>query len=204
MLALPPVWRGEHGPERLATRLATLTFVDERAAAETYAREPNNRADTPTHPTLLQVQLHMERPIFNNPDDPFLDFQVLAEAMGAPMAQAIFLRHADWVMGTNAWEEVAEQGYADVAEVVAKAPDLLNDLCVQIWPLLDDPTTVAEFRAAGFDGAIHLSSGATMDAVEYRVFDVAQVTVLQSISLRPLAPVPIRPPSRARPSRAPR
>lgn len=183
MLDLPLVWRGEHGPDRLSTRLATLTFVEDRVAAEHYARQPNRRQDQALQPTLIQARLAITRPIVNTPDDPFLDFPVLAEQVGHDRALGIFLRHQADVMHTNAWADVAQQGFSSVEDLVARAPELLDHLCVQIFPLLDEAQTVAQLREAGFDGAIHRGSGVTMDTVEYRVFAPTQVTVTQILPL---------------------
>lgn len=189
-LELPVVWRGEHGPQPLMTHLASLTFVNDREAAETYALEPNRRDDRIVAPRVIQAQLRMERPIFNSPDDPFVDFRDLAERVGFDTAATIFVRHQEDVMGTNAWEEVIQGRYRSVEAVLDQAPDLMAEPCVQIYPLLDDPMTLEAFRQAGFDGAIHASNGATMDAVEYRVFSSDQVIVVAIESLA--APEPKR------------
>jgi hypothetical protein len=183
-LALPLVWRGEHGSERLATRLASLTFVNDRSVAEHYARSPNNPHDTVTQATLIGARLQLTAPIFNDPSDALMDYTVLAQAMGEDRATRIFARHADHVYNTNAWEEVAEQGYVSVQDVSQRQPALLHTLCIQLWPLLDCPVTVAEFQAAGYDGAIHRGSGESMNAVEYRVFDRSQITVETVVALQ--------------------
>lgn len=184
MLSLSSVWRGEHGPTPLQTRHASLTFVNDRGAAEQYALNPNVPADIPTavHPRLIEAQLTMRRPLVQDIHDPFIDFTVLAEGLGQEAAERIFCRHDDYVRHTSRWEDVQDQ-FHSVKDLIDRAPELLETLYVQLWPLLDCPETIAEIKGAGFDGAIYRSSGATMDAVEYRVFDPSQIEVLQQVSL---------------------
>lgn len=169
----------------MQTRHASWSFTNDREAAEHYANEPNDRThgDHALHPTLIRARLSIARPFVNTPDDPFVDFTTLTELLGADVAFRQFVRHEAEVKQTNAWEDVAGQGYADLHDVKARAPALLDTLCVQIYPLLDCTDTVAELRAAGFDGAIHMGSGETMDATEYRVFDRTQIQALEVIKL---------------------
>jgi hypothetical protein len=198
---LPHVWRGEHGPKSLLTRHASWSFTDDRKAAEHYAREPNVACDRDNErrPTLIEAQLTLTRPWVNSPDDPFVDFITLVKDLGADIAFGEFLRHEKEVQNTNAWEEVAEQGYVSLTDVKARAPALLDTLCVQIYPLLDCKKNVGELRSAGFDGAIHMGSGETMNAIEYRVFDRSQIKVM---AITPLDANTLAPQERPRHRRA--
>ena len=48
-------------------------------------------------------------------------------------------------------------------------------LPIMAFRVFDDPAMVEAFKAAGFDGAIHGGFGATVDDIEYRVFDQSQI-----------------------------
>lgn len=185
MISIPPVWRGEHGTEPLQTRLGSLTFVADRVAAEFYAHNPNDAADLSgaERPTLICAQLSMSKPWISDPGDPLVDFTTLVSTLGHETAVNLFLRHEDYVRQTNAWSDEFASDYASVADLVKASPESLDLLCVQVWPLLDCPDTVRDILAAGYDGAIYRSSGATMDTVEYRVFARSQIQVLEEISL---------------------
>lgn len=66
--------------------------------------------------------------------------------------------------------------FDSVEHLLAVAPERLDELYFEAYPMLDDQGLVRLFKAAGFDGAIYMGSGETFDEVEYRVFDQSQIT----------------------------
>jgi len=173
------VYRGEHGSELLQSRLASYAFVDSIEVAAVYAHQPNNRAQDAVSksPRVLHCRLSIQNPLVNTPGDPFIDFPILVAQVGPQIAQRLMLRHADHVVNTGAWDELYAERYASLQELVDQAPEELENLYLQLWPMLDCDESVAELKAAGIDGAIHRGSGVSMNAVEYRVFDLHQIDV---------------------------
>ncbi|MFM0627762.1 hypothetical protein [Paraburkholderia xenovorans] len=65
--------------------------------------------------------------------------------------------------------------FGTLETLIGRRPDLLTELCFELYALLDDVDEVARLRANSFDGAIHAGSGETAMETEYRVFSTDQV-----------------------------
>lgn len=183
------VHRGEHGDVAdLSTKVGSLTFSDWEAA-KTYATEPNDQNDTVKDSRIHHAYLKLENPIFKDPDDPFVDLNVLEAKMGKDFLILVAKKHGDWITETNAWEENGQDkyeagDYKSVVDFLNKNPDTLDKLCVQIYPLLDDEELVKKMEAKGYDGAIHGSTAETLDSMEYRVFDKNQIRLVKTERLQ--------------------
>jgi hypothetical protein len=173
---LTPVYRGQHGPAEHCgeTVLASLSFSSARAAS-IYAGDPNDRRHVVQAPKVFPVYLDMRNPFVDCADDPFLDFDVYAGIFGVAEAQRLAVKFKDQVHNTNAWEDVSAD-FKSVEVLIERQPDLLMQLCILLYPVLDDSEEVSHLRARGFDGAIHAGSGwGSAEEVEYRVFSMDQV-----------------------------
>lgn len=169
------VYRGEHGSTSDAvfqSRLGSLSFGDYETAS-LYATQPNNQADTADNPRVIPAYLVIKRPLVVNGDDPFVDFNLLIDAIGFDRAAVIASDLADFIRNTQAWADLNTP--LSVGEHIAKHPEALASLYVELYPILDDPKYVDWLKAAGFDGAIYGGSGATFGKTEYRVFNPEQV-----------------------------
>ena len=181
-------FRGEHGTTPLMSHLGSWSFVDAIGVAAYYAHNPNAPQHEVGHDArVLHCELTWQNLLVNTPDDPFIEFEDLETKVGFELAQSLMLRHASHVMDTNAWEESFASQYPSIQALVDDAPERLRELYVLLWPFLDHPQSVADLKAAGVDGAIHRGSGVSMNAVEYRVFEPSQVTVLGSYVPPPVA-----------------
>lgn len=171
-------FRGQHGASILQSRLGSITFVDDYAVAEHYARNPNDRTQQKLeNPTVLECDISITNPLINNGRDPYIDFEELEKKVGTSLAIGLMLRHSEYVTSTSAWEEIFSQRYGSLEDLVADDAKQLQHLYVQVWPLLDNPQSVTELKSLGIDGAVHRGSAVSWDCVEYRVFDARQVTV---------------------------
>jgi hypothetical protein len=167
------VYRGQHGASgELESRLPSLTFSTAQAAS-LYAEQPNNRADTAQAPVVFPVYLAVENPIVNDPTDPYIDLSVLEAALGRDAVVAVARQFAADLEQTGAWD--AFDGFENIEDVIARAPERLGELPVLAFKVLDDAALVEKLRAAGFDGAVHAGVGQTFESPEYRVFDQSQV-----------------------------
>jgi hypothetical protein len=167
------VYRGQHGASgELESRLPSLTFSTAQAAS-LYAEQPNNRADTAQAPVVFPVYLAVENPIVNDPTDPYIDLSVLEAALGRDAVVAVARQFAADLEQTGAWD--AFDGFENIEDVIARAPERLGELPVLAFKVLDDAALVEKLRAAGFDGAVHGGVGQTFESPEYRVFDEAQI-----------------------------
>lgn len=172
------VFRGEHGETDdgvVQSRLPSITFTECAAAASSYAMEPNDHRMRPQQPRVVCAYLRIANPILNQPDDPFAELGDVARHLGETFARTMAIRYAGHVENTSNWLEDVGIGYAGVEEFLVANPKGLSRLYMVAYPLLDDPEFVAQARAAGFDGAIHIGNGQTASLLEYRVFDHAQI-----------------------------
>lgn len=172
---LLPVFRGQHGALEHCgeTLLGSLSFGS-RDAANTYALSPNNLKMALWAPKVYPVYLDIQNPFVHTPDDPFMDLSHYAGIFGLEETRRLAAKFEAHITNTNAWEDVSSD-FETVEALAGQRPDLLMELCLQLYPLLDDADEVARLKAAGFDGAIHAGSGETMLESEYRVFSPEQV-----------------------------
>lgn len=180
-------FRGQHGSADLQSRLASYSFVDTPAVAAFYALHPNDRThqDVVTCPVLMHCELVIDNSLTGEVHDPFIEFVDLEKKVGTAVATRLMLRHADHAMSTSAWDELFSEHYSSLQALVEEQPEQLKELYLQVWPLLDDPDSVADLQQAGIDGAAYRGSGVSMNAVEYRVFDLSQVKVVQTFQNLP-------------------
>jgi hypothetical protein len=110
------VYRGEHGALNAGiegdwctqgfgtfqTRLAALTFGS-ASAAKLYALNPNSRDDFPVAPRVFSAYLSIQNPIMNRPDDPFVELDDIAKAVGKDVARDIAIHFSDHITNTCNW-----------------------------------------------------------------------------------------------------
>lgn len=173
------VYRGEHGGhgKLLNTRLASLSFSS-YAVAKHYALNPNHCGDVAVTSIVIPAMLRITQPFFCNLDDTFIDFSRLVEIVGKAAAIHWFLQKQEHVMNTNAWADAFGKEFRDVHALVRHNPELLYELSVQVWPLLDDSWFIELLQTLGYDGAVYRGSAISEQAAEYRVFDREQVLPL--------------------------
>lgn len=181
------LYRGQHGQgvgDRIHTRLPSITFCEERIAA-VYARAPNDHRESADEPRILRGYLKIERPVVVNPDDPFVDFSDLIEALGFDKAATIARELSSRVEDTGAWHdgELGED-FTGVEDLLRVAPDRLVECYVDAYHIFDCPKYVQWFRQAGFDGAIHCGNGESASEVEYKVFSAGQVMLVSDGDLK--------------------
>lgn len=191
------VFRGEHGPvdrdtALLSTHLPSITFSSS-SVANTYAMTPNVKSSWNEHlsqPRIVPCYLSITNPVFSSKRDPYVDYTDLVSLMGTTEATKAFLRISRSVEDTNAFHELSvEHGVDTLSDLIRCAPESLTELYGLAWELLDDPEFVSWCISKGYDGAINLGSGASLDTLEYRVFDTKQVVsaiTLESDADRPL------------------
>lgn len=165
-------YRGEHGhtDNLVHTRLPSISFGS-LTAAKRYATHPNHSTDTVHQPRILSAYLDIVNPIFNQPDDPFIDLDRLEELLGTQTTVELFIRHFDTIRNTNSWESLSPEDTSDWQSITQR-------LSCLIYPLLDDPWFIEQCRCRGYDGAFYRGSGETRDEMEVRVFDVKQIVLI--------------------------
>jgi N12 class adenine-specific DNA methylase len=172
------VYRGEHGAGatgKLQSRRGSLSFGS-LDAAETYAAVPNDHEDNADHPRIYPAYLRITKPVINTPDEPFIDFKQIADAIGKEKALTIARELENEATNTNRWMDELRQEYDTPLEFLQKNPvSKWNELYMDAYHVFDRPQYVDWFKAAGYDGAIHGGNGDTAHDVEYKVFDADQV-----------------------------
>ena len=187
------VYRGEHGERdsagELQTRLGSLSFGT-LTAATLYATEPNElKSDlVASQAFIIPALLDVRNPLVDCPDDPFIDFSRLREALGDTQARRIALKFSSHIENTGNWQDNFREAHPDISAFLEHANgEDLDQLYMMLFPILDDPFEVSLLQAAGFDGAIYGGCGATAAEPEYRVFSEDQVIYPLSIGW-PAAP----------------
>lgn len=174
------VYRGEHGPmddprNGMQTLLGSLSFGSKEAASH-YATSPNRRDAKAVAPRVYPAHLLIENPFFNNPNDPFIDFNIVEEKLGVEIATQYFVKYAGYAENTNNWLEINDGSqFQGVEDFARKHPERMGELYMELYPLLDDPEFIRILRDHGFDGAVYSGSGETALEPEYRVFDERNV-----------------------------
>lgn len=173
------VFRGEHGPAAgdtgVSTMLGSITFTDAPAVAAVYAVQPNQRGLVAVRPRVIGAYLRIENPIMDNRDDPFLELGLLEQRLGRDEAVRIARKFADRIEYTGNWIEGLAEEFESVGQMMDQQPHRVAELYFDAYPFLDDAEEVAKLRAAGFDGAVHVGNGESIDALEFRVFSVRQI-----------------------------
>lgn len=180
-------YRGEHGARsegKFQSRLGSLSFGSIEAA-KIYATQPNHHHEIPIDPRVYKAHLTIKKPIFNNPNDPFIDLEILRAAIGDEKTLQIAHDLEDHLLNTNNFLELLEEHDCmtldDLHEKLGN--DVLDRLYIDAYPIMDSETYVGWFKELGYDGAIHSGNGVTALEAEYKIFDPAQAKVIQEYDL---------------------
>ena len=173
-------YRGEYGPHHaiLQTRTNNTYSFSTEETVRTYALSPNNQHDHVEAPRIIKAALHIQKPIFHNPSEPWIDFSYLIDLFGFPTALSIALRHSEDIEYTGLWQEGSYDEYCSAAGLLKEQPEQLPSLCMLLHSLLDDPEAIALFRKYNYDGAIYGGYGENSGCPEYRVFSKEQVDMI--------------------------
>ena len=119
--------------------------------------------------------MKIENPIIENYSDPFIDLSHIADKLGRREAKRIALKFDNDIRYTGNWDQNYAREYDSVAQLLKKKPTELKNLYFNAHKFLDDIAEIERLKEADYDGAIHMGSGETASAVEYRVFNPRQV-----------------------------
>lgn len=174
-------YRGEHGPlteNIFRTKLPSLSFGS-LEAAKIYATLPNDRRMTPVASRVIKAELKIANPCINQTLDSFIDLSVIRDTLGHSWVERILTEFSMELKDTNVFEEMSvELGIDTVEELAAKHSECVDDLCIMVYHLLDNPKFIKAMKDHGYDGAIFGGSGANAGEVEYRVFDHSQARAI--------------------------
>lgn len=190
-------YRGEHGAvidgQTIQTKLGSISFGTV-AAAKQYALDPNRRDDVVVDPRVMKAELTITKPVMNNPDDPFIDFTQIIEAIGIDKTKIIASELKEHVFHTDNWDEFAiekgeELGLSEDSEIFdylleKDAQAMLSELYMDAYPVFDSQKYVDWFKAEGFDGVVQGGNGSTACEIEYKVFDPSQIKVIKTFDLK--------------------
>ena len=183
------VWRGEHGlredqDEEFQTRVGSLSFGSLKTAT-VYAKDPNDRVKDKVakDPRVQGYTIAINNPFVNSKDDPFVDVSEIRRKLGPSAVNHVVKNLGDRIMNTNNWEENFAEEFDSPADVLAKAPERVDKLYLDLYAVLDDAEMVKRMKRKGYDGAIHQGMGENFDEIEYRIFDPAQATRIPTVSV---------------------
>lgn len=178
------VYRGEYGPasKAFATRRGTISFGSKKAATY-YARNANDRLESVVNPRVFAAYVRIENPFLNNPTDPFLDLSVVSKKLGKREAMRIARKFSNDIEYTSNWAEGYSDDYSSVAALLKAKPKELGNLYFDAYKFFDDRAEVEKLKRAGFDGAIHVGNGETIDEVEYKIFHPDQAAIMEVVDV---------------------
>lgn len=188
-------YRGQHGPDDpgnpIQSRGGSISFGSKRAA-KIYATSPNDMNDEPDTPRIIVANLTINNPVINEPNDPFIDFSVIASALGQEKALIIMreLYSVGHIGNTdNFGERISEwelDNETNPLEIMIESdPDrAISELYVDAYPVFDEKEWVEWFREAGYDGAVHGGNGETALEAEYKVFDTQKIDIKHIIAIK--------------------
>ena len=190
-------YRGEHGARsesKFQSRLGSLSFGSIEAA-KTYATQPNHYHERPVDPRVYKAHITIENPIFNNPNDPFVDLDILRKAIGDEKTLQIARDLEDHLLNTNNFLELLEDHDCMTLDDLHKklGSDVLDLLYVDAYPVMDSETYVGWFKELGYDGAVHGGNGATALEAEYKIFDPSQAQIIKEYDLSPKRQAAVEP-----------
>jgi hypothetical protein len=177
------VYRGQHGPEGedlIQTRLPSVTFSSYEAA-HCYAISPNDRFEMPVTPRILKANLCIDRPLPISEHDPFIDAPIILDVMGMEAGSRFLIENAGHIYNTDNWCSRFADEYQSVEEMAKRSPELLSELYIDAYVVLDDPDFVAAAVDKGYDGAVHTGNGETALTKEYRVFCMDRILDLEVV-----------------------
>lgn len=152
-------------------------YFGDLATAHHYAGYPEVSGDYKTG-RIYPAHLVLNRPFINQPNDPFLDMQVLVNRLGREEAIRIAKRFATYIEETDNWRnEVNKSGkYVSVEHYLSCIKSDVIHLYFQAHRFFDSQMEVNKLRRLGYDGAIHAGSGVgSAGKAEYCVFNIEQV-----------------------------
>lgn len=173
------VYRGQHGPltaSPLQYRLPSITFAGLDSAL-VYATDPNDRRDLVRASRVVEAQLSIRNPVPTDIVSPFIDAPVVLSIMGERAGLELLVKLSGYIEGTSNWHENFADDFGTVSGLVNRAPQRIQELYLDAYPVLDDVAFVEAAKKAGYDGAIGYGNGVTAGAYEYRVFFEGQVRV---------------------------
>lgn len=193
-------FRGEHGePDKttiLQSRHGSYSFGTLRAA-EHYANNPNDISDVIIEPRIIKAELTINKPVMNNPRDPFMEFSDIEQAIGLEKAVHIAKMLDVHIFGTDNWARILDDSFADIDDIddiddrkqfnawIAEDPSLLlSKIYINAYKILDEEEWIGWFKEKGFDGAVHQGSGETLSEAEYKIFDSSQANIIKIICLK--------------------
>jgi len=171
------LFRGEYGsthgnPQEFQSALGSVSFGNVKIA--NIYTNCEYRYGQALMPRIYPVFLDIQNPVVNW-EDCFIEYPQLVAAVGEEWTVKLLIRYEDHVYNTDNWRRINSPVKYDNVESLAKnAPHLLEEIYLDIYPILDDPDFVREAKSRGFDGAIYNGTGENAMTQEYRIFDQSQ------------------------------
>ena len=119
----------------------------------------------------------------NRPNDPFVELDEIARAVGKEAATGIAVHFSDHITNTCNWLDEIGTRFETFENYLNSNSFNLSDIYFDAYALFDNAHYVSIFRSVGFDGVIHGGCGETFGEAEYKVFEAKQVWALSQKDL---------------------
>jgi hypothetical protein len=177
------VYRGQYcGNKYINSLLPSISFGDKETALK-YATNPNRRGSIIIEPLVFKCNITIENPIINNMDESFIDFIHLINNFSLSELNPIILELEHRIMSTDNWIEKYSNKYTSVNEALIIDNNIILDLYVEAYYLLDNKEFINLLTYKGYDGAIFRGNGFTSNKIEYRVFCKKQLEIISITSI---------------------
>lgn len=178
-------YRGELGEAQpnnaLHTRRASISFGS-KAVAMAYAANSNDN-DSPVAPRVIEAEILIKKPVFNDAEDPFIDAEHLINIVGRERTMEILRENAGHLTNTDNWDVQLEEydleycGAEEALTAMEKIPGAIESLYLDAYPVLDNDKYVGWFKEMGYDGCVHGGNGESALEAEYKIFHPEQANI---------------------------
>lgn len=157
--------------------LPSITFAGNKATAEYYAHNPNNRNLEKGVPTVYSAKVEITSPLIVNADYSGMSLNDLSKVYGKADQVRLFGKFKDHFLSSVDWEHYRSTGEisGNLEMELLQRNKRLFDICIPAYIFLDDPDIIRDAKQRGFDGAINRGTAVSSNDIEYRIFSSEQI-----------------------------
>lgn len=157
--------------------LPSITFCGNKATAEYYAYNANDRRLGKGTATVYSAKIEINSPIVVREDYSGMSLNDLGKVYGKADQVRLFSKFKDYFLSTVDWENYRDSGEisGNLEMELLQRNKRLFDICIPAYVFLDDPDIIRDAMKCGFDGSINRGTAVSANDIEYRVFSPDQI-----------------------------
>lgn len=157
--------------------LPSITFCGNRATAEYYAYNPNDRGLRKGTPTVYSAKIEINAPIVVREEYSGMTLNDLSKIYSKSELLEIFERYKSYFLSSADWEYYQSTGEisSNIELEVLQRNKRLFDIHIPAYVFLDDAEIIRHAKLRGFDGCINRGTAVSSNDIEYRIFSPKQI-----------------------------